>query len=227
MEATLQKLFNTTSINDVSADQIEALSEKYPYFAPARYLAAYRLKQDKAEHYDRQLRKTVLYFQDPLWLEEQLQSMPASPVAPVKKIQTGIPETVQVQPEAKKDEFPIFQAYHTVDYFASQGIKISADMLQTDKFGRQLKSFTEWLRTMKRLPAAKEAATNESYQDPGVRRYAESSLQEGEILTEAMAEVFAKQGKRQEALGIYSKLSLINPQKSAYFAAKIEALKAV
>ena len=226
MEATLRKLFNTPSINDLSVDQIEALSEKYPYFAPARYFAAYRLKQDNTADYERQFQKTLLYFQDPLWLEEQLQKLPVSPVVPQQKLLTGVPGTVNVKPETK-DEFPIFQAYHTVDYFASQGIRISADMLQTDKFGRQLKSFTEWLRTMKRLPAAKDPNTNESYQDPGVRRFAESSLQEGEILTEAMAEVFAKQGKRQEALGIYSKLSLINPQKSAYFAAKIEALKAV
>jgi hypothetical protein len=45
-----------------------------------------------------------------------------------------------------------FQPYHTVDYFASQGIKFIPEEKPVDRFGKQLKSFTEWLKTMKRLP---------------------------------------------------------------------------
>ncbi|MDQ2862518.1 MAG: hypothetical protein M3R50_02505, partial [Bacteroidota bacterium] len=44
-----------------------------------------------------------------------------------------------------------FEPLHTVDYFASQGIKISEEFLQNDKLGSQMKSFTEWLRSMKKL----------------------------------------------------------------------------
>lgn len=222
MEATLRKLFDRSSLDDVTVEQVESISDRYPYFAPVQYFSAYRLKQNQDAGFKKQYQKTLLYFQDPLWLQEQLRSFP---VSVVKKESAPLPQAAAK--ELSKDEFPIFQAYHTVDYFASQGIKISADMLQTDKFGRQLRSFTEWLKTMKRLPGAKDATAAENIQDPGVRRYAESSLREGEILTEAMAEVFAKQGKRQEAAAIYNKLSLITPHKSAYFAAKIEALKAV
>ena len=40
-----------------------------------------------------------------------------------------------------------------------------------------------------------------------------------------MAEVFIQQGKIEKAHDIYKKLSLLNPAKSAYFAAKIELLK--
>lgn len=46
-----------------------------------------------------------------------------------------------------------FEPYHTVDYFASQGIKFSQEELPKDKLGKQLKSFTQWLKTMKRLPS--------------------------------------------------------------------------
>jgi hypothetical protein len=39
-----------------------------------------------------------------------------------------------------------------------------------------------------------------------------------------MAEVWLKQGNKEKAADVYRKLSLRNPSKSAYFAAKIESL---
>ncbi|RZA27185.1 MAG: hypothetical protein EOP02_10495 [Proteobacteria bacterium] len=51
------------------------------------------------------------------------------------------------------------------------------------------------------------------------------SIEEKEVVTEAMAEVWIKQGHNAKAIDIFNKLSLQNPSKSAYFAAKIEQLK--
>lgn len=142
------------------------------------------------------------------------------------------PATVEEEPQGLlpvtkdapvQEQALAFEPYHTVDYFASQGIKVSADELPKDKLGKQLKSFTEWLKTMKRLPATTEAA--ESGAEKGVEGLASRSLSESEVLTEAMAEVWAKQGVPQKALDIYNKLSLHNPSKRDYFAAKIENLK--
>ena len=48
----------------------------------------------------------------------------------------------------------------------------------------------------------------------------------GEVVTEAMAEVLLLQGKRDKALAVYDKLSLLNPDKRAYFAARIKELNA-
>ena len=119
----------------------------------------------------------------------------------------------------------VFEAYYTIDYFASQGIKAPAEVQPGDKLGRQLKSFTEWLKTMKRLPQAQvETVTDESEQQH-IRQVAANSLEQKEVVTETMAEVLVKQGKNPEAIAIYEKLSLLDPSKSAYFAAKIENLK--
>ncbi|MGC4102509.1 hypothetical protein [Ferruginibacter sp.] len=117
-----------------------------------------------------------------------------------------------------------FEPMHMVDYFASQGIKLSEDAQTADKLGKQLKSFTEWLKTMKKIhaPAAGVPAVN---QDITVQNLAEKSNKEGEVVTEAMAEVLAQQGKAGKAVEVYKKLSLLNPSKNAYFAAKIEQLK--
>ncbi len=117
-----------------------------------------------------------------------------------------------------------FEPYHTIDYFASQGIKISAEVKPDDKLGRQLKSFTEWLKTMRKLPQTQlQPEIEETSQQ--VQEFAEHSLESKEVITEAMAEVLLKQDKKGEARSIYEKLSLLNPSKRAYFAAKIEQLK--
>ncbi|RYG05986.1 MAG: tetratricopeptide repeat protein [Chitinophagaceae bacterium] len=87
-----------------------------------------------------------------------------------------------------------------------------------------MKSFTDWIRSMKRLPQDPEETMNEVEQH-SIRRIADVSVEEKEILTESMAEVWVKQGNYEKARQIYRKLSLQNPSKSSYFAAKIEQLK--
>ena len=117
----------------------------------------------------------------------------------------------------------VFEPLHTSDYFASQGIKLSQDPLPTDKLGKQLKSFTEWLKTMKKVHDA--TPLENDFVDSSVQHLAEISNKDAEVMTETMAEVFLQQGKKNKAKEIYVKLSLLNPHKSAYFAAKLENLK--
>jgi hypothetical protein len=118
-----------------------------------------------------------------------------------------------------------FQPYHTVDYFASQGIKFAPEEKPTDRFGKQLRSFTEWLKTMKRLPQTEVSKITDIAPDKKVEQMAEHSIDESEVVTEAMAEVWIKQGNKEKAIEIYNKLSLLNPDKSAYFASLAEQLK--
>lgn len=117
-----------------------------------------------------------------------------------------------------------FEPYHTIDYFASQGIKFSIDDNPTDKFGRQLKSFTEWLKGMRRLPNKDREVVPDRVAEEAVQTSAAHSVEGKDVVTETMAEVLAKQGMRERAKAVYEKLSLLNPEKRAYFAAKIEQL---
>ena len=140
------------------------------------------------------------------------------------------PEKVTLQDE-QKEEVPVaskeellFEPLHTSDYFASQGIKLSEEVQPSDKLGKQLKSFTDWLKTMKKVHTGNLPEGNAQI-DIAVQSLAEKSNKEQEILTESMADVYLQQGKQKKALEIYKKLSLLNPAKSAYFAAKIELLK--
>ncbi|MEP7236730.1 MAG: hypothetical protein ABI685_02655 [Ferruginibacter sp.] len=136
------------------------------------------------------------------------------------KIELKMPEQ-----KTNLDEAMLFEPMHMVDYFASQGIKLSEEVQTGDKLGKQLKSFTEWLKTMKKLHVEEVAATVQT--DENITVLAENSNNETEVLTESMAEVFARQGKMAKAGEVYKKLSLLNPAKSTYFAAKIENLKGI
>jgi hypothetical protein len=122
------------------------------------------------------------------------------------------------------DEVPAFEPFHTVDYFASQGIQITEELINNDKLGSQMKSFTAWLKGMKKLHPGKleeQSLATEKL----IQTSADASNINTEVLTEAMAEVLIKQDKKEKAIEMFSKLSLINPSKSAYFAARIESIK--
>jgi hypothetical protein len=63
--------------------------------------------------------------------------------------------------------------------------------------------------------------------EQAVALIAENSNESREVVTETMAEVLEKQGQMEKAIQLYIKLSFINPEKSAYFAAKIQHLKGI
>lgn len=303
-ENIITHLFRQPSLEKVSLEQVQQITEKHPSFALAQFLLLKKMQAIQHPDFTLQLQKTALYFNNPLWLEFLLtkkedifsnneppvsllpetastkhlhtttvdgnqeamatdptfiqneppvpieneseetpiddeksnidglrntEAMPSSPLTDeLKKLAAEIKAAKETLPVAVETTtvVPAFEPYHTIDYFASQGIKLEKiDQNPQDKFGRQLKSFTEWIKTMKRLPQRDLQKKLEQNDDSKVIADAAISLQEKEVVTEAMAEVYEKQGMREKAEGIYLKLSLLNPDKSHYFAAKIDALK--
>ncbi|HUQ65819.1 MAG TPA: hypothetical protein VM101_06680 [Flavitalea sp.] len=214
-----QEFFHKDNADGVAEQDLDHFISKYPYVAPARFLLAKKKYADSGEPIADVI-TAGLYFNNPLWLSCQLEKEENEQV-------TIIENPPAVQPKVE-DESPIaFQSYHTIDYFASQGIRLQQAELSRDRLGQQLKSFTEWLRSMKKLPSAEgqPASPEDDTRQQLVIQNAASSLQEKEVFTEAMAEVWLKQGNNAKASEIYYKLSLLNPSKSSYFAAKIDQLK--
>lgn len=157
---------------------------------------------------------------EPVQVEKEPEPVSAEP-APVEHLITQF----KFQPIDSSKAAMIFEPYHTVDYFASQGIKPKEEEKPKDRFTQQLKSFTEWLKVMKRLPVSEIAAAVSSTDEKKVEQMAAVSINDREVVTEAMAEVWEKQGNHVKAIETYEKLSLLNPDKNSFFAAKIEHLK--
>jgi hypothetical protein len=165
--------------------------------------------------------------------DEEISDVPEGDVSPA--VEEQMAESIERVLEQEEEQISeptqnqkqdlLFEPFHTVDYFASQGIKLSQEETSADKFGKQLKSFTEWLKTMKRLPATEISKNIDASSESKVQHLAEDSVHDAGVVTEAMAEVWIKQGNREKAIETYNKLGLLNPSKKAYFAGLIENLK--
>jgi hypothetical protein len=290
--------FYLKALADTAAIKKNAL--EYPYCPFSNFLFLYHCKKTSDPDFENLAQKTVLYFDNPIWLQYQLNPEPSDTTIseaiekyktepenqeiltpktnesvsvnegeslkhePIEVFQSTvldnpaveptpqfINEPVQepssqlkqenkdawISPEATEqhdktikessagDQSPIeFEPLHTVDYFASLGIKIDEELVSNDKLGIQMKSFTEWLKSMKKIHPDKLEEQNTTVEKL-VQSSAEESNISTEVLTEALAEVLIKQNKKDKAIEMFSKLSLINPAKSAYFAAKIESIK--
>ena len=245
-----KSLLQKDMLAQCSVTELQQMADQYPYFGPAHLLMTEKLKSGDPVIYDNYLKKTLLYFNNPLWLQHLLnETGDAETVTPVKTINTDTPTLEKKMnlelPRNEKDEkqedseMPLlkpdlqdpvipeltFEPFHTVDYFASQGIKFREEEKPTDRFGKQLKSFTDWLKTMKRIPETGQAAELPSHTDMKIENLAEHSIENRDVITEAMADVWEKQGNKEKAIAVYQKLSLNNPAKSTYFASKIDHLK--
>ncbi|HTG54988.1 MAG TPA: hypothetical protein VL943_01880 [Niabella sp.] len=287
--------------------ELQRLSETHPYSSAIQLLYVQKLQATGNADYQKQLQKTLLYYNNPLFIKYLIETEEQPAVQPVYTapvsgedialaetdsvdgdIQTGaaaetqpavseepvalattasvqeaeghlnlstqqattggdepdLPEEANAEPiEPEEDaallplpEFkfePIdpakaelsFTPYHTIDYFAAQGIKLGEEQNSADRFGTQLKSFTAWLKQMKRLPGATAKGNISITEEKSIEQMAAQSLRGENADTEAMAQVWAQQGNPQKAIEIYKKLSLQIPAKSAYFAAKIDHLK--
>jgi DNA-binding SARP family transcriptional activator len=251
----VKSIFRKETLDQCSVQELQQYADRHPYFGAVQLLLTKKMQAENHQGYNEQLQKTFLYFNNPLWVEQLLNETGNATIikagttreketsVAVSATAVSIAEEASVtvsaaiaQEEKTAPEKPftktepadtgfVFEPYHTVDYFASQGIKLKEEDKPADKFGRQLKSFTEWLKTMKRLPVVEVAAAPVTHVEQKVEELAAHSITDREVVTETMAEVWEKQGNASKAIEIYHKLSLLEPAKSTYFAARIEELK--
>ena len=169
---------------------------------------------------------TEIYDEDEMVQSENISEevLYETETAPLSEKESTVEEKeVHEQVEISTTQPIPIEPYHTVDYFASQGIKNKLDDPQ-DELGKKVKTFTAWLKTMKRLqPAAEIFEIEES--DEEIDNGIDLQVPQEVIATEAMAEVYLKQGLAQKAIEVYAKLSLQNPANSHIFAAKIIQIK--
>jgi hypothetical protein len=215
------------NLTATSVDVLESLQKQYPFFAPATLLVAAKNHKKGTE-----TSKAALSVGNTGWFQHVLTAPVPSAISNIISKQLADYNKPVTPDQILEIESPVL--YHTIDYFASQGIKIDLNQGHQDELSTKLKKFTDWLKEVKHpvtegqtVPES-EADTpfsSESDIEKAVVTIAEKSNESREVVTETMAEVLGKQGRREKAIQLYQKLSFINPEKSVYFAAKIQQLK--
>ncbi|RBL91885.1 hypothetical protein [Chitinophaga flava] len=135
-----------------------------------------------------------------------------------------------------------FQPLYTDDYFAYKRLK---DPQLADELSEQgeaeMKSFTSWLRQIKDNFTGRSSKDwfnqqlhrlYEETEEPEISETVEKMAMNSitfnhDIVSETLAEIWVRQHQYQQAIRIYQKLSLLNPDKNAYFAQKIQELKSL
>jgi hypothetical protein len=150
---------------------------------------------------------------------EAVESVPAGAERP------AVESEVAAAPIPEDPPLPV-EPLHLSDYLASQGIVVSSE-IEPKGDGKGERSFTGWLRTMKRFQPDRSAPLLSEGEEEVIRAEAEASNQDEDIVTEAMAEIYARQGLTRKAIDIYSKLCLLDPDRTSTFADRITQLKAI
>jgi hypothetical protein len=225
MQDLFLQLFNKNPGDADSQNLLMEITKAYPYFTAAHFFLLKKTGLNQPA-YHKIAARTNLQFGNSFLLNYRLNR--PEPVLEVKKteqaeIQSKAEEAYKVKDVVSGEPEMIFEPLFASDYFASQGIKLSEEVQSGDKLGKQLKSFTEWLKSMKKIHDEKALEGNEQI-DFTVQKLAEKSNQDTDVLTESMAEAYLQQGKIKKARETLEKLSLLNPAKSAYFAAKLESI---
>ena len=89
---------------------------------------------------------------------------------------------------------------------------------------RQLEIIESFIRNEPRI-APVRGRLGESTEQEDLSQRSQPVMTGGGLVTESFAKILCKQGKWSKAIEVYEKLALKNPEKSAYFAAKISELK--
>jgi hypothetical protein len=223
------------SLEDIEADTLEKCALENPYSPTLQFLLAKKYQMIASPHLEDQMSKATAYFPSSIHLHCLMNQVAQSEAnAPADaKLNSLLNEQVaqfkeQVDASAaldhEKETTPSLQK----DYFAAQGIELDLSKLPQDKFTQQLRSFTAWLKVIKNKDSegqGDQIATLGAEQEQMITQIAEKANVPADILTESMAEIWEKQGNLKKAIATYEKLSFIFPEKSVYFASRIEHLK--
>lgn len=167
-------------------------------------------------------------------------AIPASEIlTPTPENDEGAPIRIQPMDTPSGETTLTFQPLYTEDYFAYKKLKDpNTAETMTEQAQNEMKSFTDWLRQLKDSFADQTSRSwyqqqmHKLYDDEEpevsetVEKMAISSITlNDDIVSETLAEIWIRQHQPEKAIHVYQKLSLLNPDKNAYFAQKIKELQ--
>ncbi len=138
-------------------------------------------------------------------------------------ISTEIPDLKHLSPVTDSDSGKDNQSLMVMMSFSEWLTYLHNKTRKAKEEEADQKALQTLLRRQKLAAAIEEE--NEEIPDQVFEMAVNSIAPQEDTVSEALADVYARQGKIQKAIEMYQKLSLQNPGKNVYFAHKIEVLQ--
>lgn len=208
-------------LNAESIPLMETLVNDYPYCQTADILFVLNLYKESNIKFNSQLKMASAYAPDRKVLKQLLNSLQKSSsplkdteVISKRKISSAEIESQIIDQKIKEDSaIKTSISESNLDYLEDlphrkNNLKANKDLI--DKF-------------IKEEPKISAPEKTDFFNPVDTAK--QSLVDNVEIVSETLANIYYKQGNLAKAIKIYHKLSLLNPKKSNYFAAQIEKIK--
>jgi len=242
-------------IHDVSEEVIQIMLQEHPYSPYGHLINYLKAKSQKRDDAEVLLTKLATYSPDRAWLQQVLNTtfkdigtqeatdhaIPSEAKDPnLDKILFEF-DFDHSSSEIETDNTNETEAsFSEIQIDNQEEVEEVSEIVLSEKSSSHLEgsptSYIEWLKTFQSSVEISEPLKEAELPPSDMRStdtkntIVEKSTRKdndlfGGIITETLAELLANQGQTEKAISMYERLTLIFPNKSAFFAAKIEQLK--
>lgn len=197
-------------IEEYSATQLEGIVSSYPYFAYARELLISKLAESGREYAEEEFKKNSAFFPSIAKIHSLLSESAGTALTAEGQEKETEPESNAQEP---LNELIDFAEIEKIGQDRPQYILVGADYFSAD----DLQSVKD--------ESFKIERSRDGVGAEAAEEMAPLELDLSDFYTETLARIYAEQGYYDEAIKVYSKLILLYPEKSAYFAGLISELK--
>ena len=240
-----------TDIKNFTPEQLETIITEYPWFSYAREVLLLKLAAISREIFDTELRHSAVFLPSRQRLYDKVRQIVPADEKPQEEVKDVLAkEQVEEQVVEERVEVPVEkQPVEVIDVVEERIEDVKAAAAAAIAEAKKERAGSPVVTTIKYIPVGGDYFSREDFEqlereDGGLPSeaahlatgsFTQSScgysvmgpdgkvnFEDPEFYTETLGQVYAQQGYYEQAIEVFSKLILLYPQKSAYFAALVK-----